>query len=238
MGNKDLEKRDGAAKTPAVPVKNVEAIPAAENHANYLVDKITASSWIRDLGKNGKIPVAVKAAIAYAVAATLEELHASDRRYRVADLSLFARIATYFSPELRPVSISVSSTSPEVPSEKKGGLLSKLGWSEYALVVTLLCTAGAIFYAQYTTGQTAGHLARITSLEGLLSDSNLKRDEYAERLVQVNRYLGQLEGQADAQSEQQKKMLTELKSLVGKVDKVIQDNTKSKGSSKTDSSKK
>ena len=106
-------------------------------------------------------------------------------------------------------------------------------WSEYALIITALCTAGAIYYAQQTSGQTAAlngtitaNSARISSLEGLLKDSNDKRDEYSDRLVQVNRYLGQLEGQADAQTEQQKKMLTELKSLVGKVDKVIADKTK------------
>ena len=186
-------------------------------------------------------------AIAYAVAATLEELYARDRIYRVADLGLFARIAAYFNPALRP-NINVSSivTVPDSPAspEKKSGL-GKLSWSEYSLIITALCTAGAIYYAQQSSSQVAAltgtitaNGARITSLEGLLKDSNDKRDEYANRLVDVNRYLGQLEGQADAQTEQQKKMLGELRALVGKVDKVIQDNTKPQKTSGTDPAKK
>ncbi len=120
MGDDELEqRRELTIQPPVVPAKTHETIPVGENHANYLVDKITASTWVRDLGRNGKVSAPMKAAIAYSVAATLEEVHASDRRYRVSDLGLLARIATYFSPGLRPVSISISSAAP--PSEAHQG---------------------------------------------------------------------------------------------------------------------
>ena len=231
-----------------VPAKKSETIAAAENHANYLVDRITSSEWVQGLGKAGKVSTPMKAAIAYAVEATLEEVHASDRQYRVSDLGLLAKIATYFSSGLRPVSISVSSTAPPSDAswnDKKGGVFGKLGWTEFFFIVTALSTAGAIFYAksnseQITTlnGTIGAQKAHIESLEGLLKSSNTKSEEYLATLLGVSRYIGQLEGQNDAQSDQQKKMLAELKSLVGKVDKVIQDRTKPQSTGTTEGVKK
>jgi hypothetical protein len=53
-----------------------------------------------------------------------------------------------------------------------------------------------------------------------MSDANDKRDEYADKLQAMNRYVGTLEAQNDAQTDQQKATAAQLRTILGKVDDI------------------
>jgi hypothetical protein len=203
-----------------------QSITNAQNRATYIVDKVLANSNVRELGRNNKLSGSQTAIAALAVAMTLEEVDNHNRNYRVAEQGFLATLIGRLFQGSRPVQINVesaeSSPAPSTPMSWWG----KIGWGGIAVILTI-----SLAFATYSAQKGAGSAtaweatakaaqAHVDSLQGDLKEANSKRDLYADKLSELQRYIGQLEGQSAVQTDQQKATAQELRKILGKVDDI------------------
>jgi len=212
-----------------------------QTRVSYVIEDVLASSLMRGLGRDGKLSPSQKAAASIAVAMTFEHVEGQNRQYRAAETSFLVSWLGRVFQGLRPVHINVGSadsqtSAPPLPSS----LWERFGWGG----ITGLLAIGLVvasFYAQKgaqgaeawkTTAEA--YSSQVKTLKDELNDANDKRDEYADKLQTMNHYVGTLEGQSTAATDQQKATAAALRTILGKVDD-IQKSHRSKDTSKKSS---
>jgi len=198
----------------------------AQNRATYIVEKVLSSPTVRALGRKNKLSASQTAAVGLAIAMTLEELDSRNRHYRVAEQGFLVSIFGRLFHGSRPVQINVEAPENSVPIHPSSSLWDRIGWGGITAILAITLV-GAAFYAQ-RSAQTGpawqstsdAYKRQVELLSTQLKDANTKRDEYADKLLELNRYVGTFEGQASAQTADQKATAQKLRDILGKVDDI------------------
>ncbi len=199
----------------------------AEGRATHLIDKVLANTNVRRLGRKGELTKDQVGVAAYAVAITLEECDNRQRTYRVAETGFTFGVLGRLMQGFRPVHIKVAPAESGAEKDQPESAWQRIGWSNAIAVMTAISLAIAIFFAQRHAQSAAAwestsnaYKAQAEAFNGLVTTANQKRDEYGDKLLQLQRYIGNLEGQSTAQTDQQRAMAQELRKILGKVEDI------------------
>jgi hypothetical protein len=198
----------------------------AHNRA-FIVNKVLGNPVVLALGRNNKLSAAQTAIGSIAIAITLEELDHQNRNYLAAESGFLTGVfARLFLGASKPVQGTEEAGEGPTAIPPRSSLWDKVGWGGISAILGLTLI-GAAFYAQRAAqagpawqSTADAYKGQVTLLTSQLNDANTKRDEYADKLLELNRYVGTIEGQASAQTAEQKATAQKLLDILGKVDDI------------------